>query len=85
MVCVKTCDKFEAITLENNLAWIDPEKCKLCRKCEEACPRGAIHAFNFPPRKPKEETPAQPTPAAEIQSKGQTAPAPAAEAQPQKD
>ena len=83
--CVKTCDKFEAITLENNLAWIDPEKCKLCRKCEEACPRGAIHAFNFPPRKPKEETPAQPTPAAEIQSKGQTAPAPAAEAQPQKD
>lgn len=83
--CVKTCDKFEAITLENNLAWIDPEKCKLCRKCEEACPRGAIHAFNFPPRKPKEETPAQSTPAAEIQSKGQTAPAPAAEAQPQKD
>lgn len=54
-LCVKTCDKFEAITLENNLAWIDPEKCKLCRKCEEACPKGAIHAFNFPPRKPKAE------------------------------
>lgn len=53
--CVKTCDKFEAITLENNLAWIDPDKCKLCRKCEEACPKGAIHAFNFPPRKPKVE------------------------------
>lgn len=50
--CVKTCDKFEAITLENNLAYIDAEKCKLCRKCEEACPKGAIHAFNFPPRKP---------------------------------
>ena len=56
--CVKTCEKFEAITLENNLAYIDAEKCKLCRKCEEACPKGAIHAFNFPPRKPKaEETP----------------------------
>lgn len=56
--CVKTCDKFEAITMENNLAHIDPEKCKLCRKCEEACPKGAIQGFNFPPRKPKAETPA---------------------------
>ena len=28
----------------------------MCRKCEEACPRGAIKAFNFPPRKPKTET-----------------------------
>jgi Na+-translocating ferredoxin:NAD+ oxidoreductase RNF subunit RnfB len=59
--CVKTCEKFEAITLENNLAYIDAEKCKMCRKCEEACPKGAIHAFNFPPRKPKAEEPAQPT------------------------
>lgn len=59
--CVKTCDKFEAITLENNLAYIDAEKCKLCRKCEEACPKGAIQGFNFPPRKPKaEETASQP-------------------------
>lgn len=56
--CVKTCEKFEAITLENNLAYIDAEKCKMCRKCEEACPKGAIHAFNFPPRKPKAEEPA---------------------------
>ncbi len=56
--CVKTCDKFEAITLENNLAYIDAEKCKMCRKCEEACPTGAIHALNFPPRKPKAEQPA---------------------------
>ena len=56
--CVKTCEKFEAITLENNLAYIDAEKCKMCRKCEEACPKGAIHGFNFPPRKPKAEEPA---------------------------
>ncbi len=55
--CVKTCEKFEAITLVNNLAYIDADKCKLCRKCEEACPKGAIHAFNFPPRKPKVEEP----------------------------
>ncbi len=58
--CVKTCDKFEAITMENNLAYIDAEKCRLCRKCEEACPKGAIQGFNFPPRKPKvEEKPAE--------------------------
>lgn len=50
--CVKVC-KFDAITLENNLAYIDPEKCKLCRKCPEVCPTGAIHELNFPPRKPK--------------------------------
>ncbi|MCM1109360.1 MAG: Fe-S cluster domain-containing protein [Clostridium sp.] len=50
--CVKTCP-FEAITLTSNLAYIDPEKCKLCRKCEEACPKNAIQAVNFPPRKPK--------------------------------
>ena len=54
---MKTC-QFDAITLNNNLAYIDPAKCKLCRKCEEACPKGAIHAINFPPRKPKAEKPA---------------------------
>lgn len=53
--CVKTCP-FEAITLNNNLAYIDPEKCKLCRKCEEACPKGSIHAINFPVRKAKVES-----------------------------
>ena len=52
--CVKVCP-FEAITLENNLAYIDPAKCKLCRKCEQECPQGAIIAVNFPPRKPKNE------------------------------
>jgi electron transport complex protein RnfB len=55
--CVKVCP-FEAITLENNLAYIDPAKCKSCRKCEQECPKGAIQAINFPPRKPKVEAPA---------------------------
>ncbi len=32
--CVKVC-KFEAITVDANLAYIDAEKCKLCRKCED--------------------------------------------------
>ncbi len=55
--CVKVC-LFEAITLENNLAYIDPAKCKSCRKCEMECPQQAIVAVNFPPRKPKAEAPA---------------------------
>jgi len=52
--CVKECP-FEAITLENNLAYIHDDKCRLCRKCVPVCPTGAIHETNFPPRKPKEE------------------------------
>ena len=37
------------------MAYIDPNKCKSCRKCEEVCPQGTIIALNFPPRKPKAE------------------------------
>ncbi|MFP4664670.1 MAG: Fe-S cluster domain-containing protein [Bacteroidales bacterium] len=55
--CVKECP-FDAITLENNLAYIDYEKCKLCRKCAPVCPTGAILEDNFPPRKPKKDKPA---------------------------
>ena len=46
-LCEKTCTH-EAITLSGNLAWIDPDKCKLCRECEAVCPTGAIHGVNFP-------------------------------------
>lgn len=46
-LCEKTCTH-EAITVEVNLAWIDPVKCKLCRECEAVCPTGAIHGTNFP-------------------------------------
>jgi ferredoxin len=46
---------FEAITVENNLAYIDFTKCKLCKKCVAECPTGAIHAVNFPVVKPKPE------------------------------
>ncbi len=53
--CFKVCP-FDAITMSNNLAYIDYEKCKLCRKCVAECPTGAIHELNFPPpRKPKPE------------------------------
>lgn len=51
MKCVKACP-FGAITVENNLAYIDASKCKLCRKCVLECPTGAIHEVNFPARKP---------------------------------
>ena len=53
--CQKEC-KFEAITIESNLCYIDSDKCRLCRKCEAACPTGAIVAVNFPPKKDKPTT-----------------------------
>lgn len=40
--CQKTC-KFDAITVENNVAYIDKEKCKACGMCAAECPTGAIH------------------------------------------
>jgi Na+-translocating ferredoxin:NAD+ oxidoreductase RNF subunit RnfB len=52
--CGKVC-KFEAITMENNLAYIDFSRCTLCRKCVEECPTHAIYEVNFAPRKPKQE------------------------------
>lgn len=72
--CAKVC-AHEAITVENNVAYIDFTKCKLCKKCVAECPTGAIHAVNFPAPKPapaaapaapaaKPAAPAQPAPAA---------------------
>ncbi len=52
--CARVCP-FEAITVENNLAYIDFNKCRLCTKCVGECPTGAIHAVNFPPKPPKVE------------------------------
>lgn len=43
--CAKVC-KFDAITIENNLATIDPIKCKNCGMCMKECPTGAINSFN---------------------------------------
>ncbi len=48
--CFKVCP-YEAITMENNLAFIDSDKCKLCRKCVPECPTGSILELNFPPKK----------------------------------
>ncbi|NLF82209.1 MAG: Fe-S cluster domain-containing protein [Bacteroidales bacterium] len=49
-LCVKACP-FEAITFADNLAYIDPAKCRLCRKCVAVCPTGCILEINFPPKK----------------------------------
>lgn len=45
--CAKVCP-FDAIKIDNNLSYIDFNKCRLCRKCVDECPTGAIHAVNFP-------------------------------------
>jgi Na+-translocating ferredoxin:NAD+ oxidoreductase RNF subunit RnfB len=58
--CVKVCP-YEAITMDNNLAFIDSFKCKLCRKCVTECPTGAILEIGFPV---KEAKPAEPADAA---------------------
>ncbi len=55
--CQKVC-AFDAITIENNLAYIDGNKCKLCRKCAPECPTNAIIEVNFPAKKPVAAQPA---------------------------
>ena len=57
--CVKVC-AFGAITVENNLAYIDPQKCKLCRKCVNECPTGAIRLVGMDPLPKEPKAPAAP-------------------------
>ena len=61
--CQKVC-KFDAITIENNLSYIDFNKCRMCTKCVDECPTGAIIKVNFPVKKAQPaksvETVAQP-------------------------
>jgi electron transport complex protein RnfB len=56
--CFKVCP-YEAITMENNLAFIDSDKCKLCRKCAPECPTDSILEIFFPPRKSEITEPAE--------------------------
>lgn len=52
--CEKEC-AYGAITIDKNLAFIDSDKCKLCRKCVPVCPTNSIIEVNFPPRKTVED------------------------------
>ncbi len=50
--CFDVCPK-DAITMANNLAYIDGIACTLCRKCVDVCPTDAIVEVGFPPKKVK--------------------------------
>ena len=45
--CKQVCGA-EAITIDQNLSYIDPAKCISCRACEEACPKACIIMLGEP-------------------------------------
>lgn len=53
--CQNEC-AYDAISMSNNLAYIDSATCTLCRKCVEVCPTHAIVELNFPARRVRRET-----------------------------
>jgi Na+-translocating ferredoxin:NAD+ oxidoreductase subunit B len=69
--CLKEC-QYDAITVENNLAFIDSDKCKLCRKCVTVCPTNAIIETNFPPRKTVPTDEVKATPVAKVKPEPET-------------
>ena len=59
------------------MALLITKKCINCDMCEPECPKGAIHAMNFPPRKPKVEAPkAEAAPAPKVEAPKVEAPQP---------
>lgn len=66
--CLKQC-QFGAITIENNLSYIDSDKCRLCRKCVDVCATHAIVAVNFPAPKPRPSVAATESKAAKEENK----------------
>ena len=84
MKCVKVC-KFDSIKVENNVAYIDPDKCKNCGLCARECPTGAIVNLRMLGKKaPAKKPAAKPAPKADAPAKeaAPKAEAPAKEAAP---
>jgi electron transport complex protein RnfB len=48
--CFEAC-RYDAITMNNNLASIDPDKCKLCMECVDTCDVHNIITANVTPEK----------------------------------
>ena len=73
--CVKVC-KFDAIKVENNHAFIDPEKCKNCGMCAKECPTNAINNMRAKrkPAAPKAAPAAKPAEQAAPAAKAEEAP-----------
>ena len=71
--CQKVC-KFDAITIENNVAYVDFNKCRMCTKCVDECPTGALVKVNFPVKKakPVEAAPAETPVVAPVAPKAET-------------
>lgn len=57
--CEKVCP-MGAITIADNVSYIDYTKCIACRKCVVECPTHAIHDVGFPAPAKKPEAPAAP-------------------------
>ncbi len=55
-LCAKVCPQ-EAITVTNNVAYIDFDKCVVCRECEPQCPTGALWGMGFAERLSKSSAP----------------------------
>lgn len=66
--CQKVC-KFDAITIENNVAYVDFNKCRMCTKCVDECPTGALVKVNFPVKKAKPAAEAAPKAEAPVEKK----------------
>lgn len=56
-LCEKAC-KFDAVHVENNLAFIDPAKCRNCGACARVCPTGAIQNLRLIHRRQAAVSPA---------------------------
>ncbi|HBH05268.1 MAG TPA: ferredoxin [Flavobacteriales bacterium] len=48
--CLEQC-KFDAIIVENDLAYVDQEKCKQCLKCVDVCEVRSMHSDGVPEEK----------------------------------